>query len=77
MGGEIYAFPVYGEAGAVKVSVDCGGERVDPDQRSFDTDITAEERLLVVDGSSARDLAPFTLGRRTLLEPAERAAWLV
>ena len=40
-----YGFPVYGDTTAVKASEDCGGQPVDPDLRSFDTDVAAEDRL--------------------------------
>jgi sarcosine oxidase len=41
-----YGFPVFGEAGAVKVTQDAGGKPVDPDTRGFepDPDITARVR---------------------------------
>jgi sarcosine oxidase len=41
-----YGFPVFGEAGAVKVTQDAGGKVVDPDTRSFEPDpeITARVR---------------------------------
>lgn len=41
-----YGFPVFGEAGAVKVTQDAGGKAVDPQTRSFeeDPDITARVR---------------------------------
>jgi sarcosine oxidase len=40
-----YGFPVYGDESSVKAAEDCGGTTVDPDQRSFDPDATAEARL--------------------------------
>lgn len=44
-----YGFPVFGEAGAVKVTQDAGGKPVDPDTRSFepDADITARVRAFL------------------------------
>ena len=44
-----YGFPVFGEAGAVKVTQDAGGKPVDPDARSFepDPDITARVRAFL------------------------------
>ena len=40
-----YGFPVYGDLTAVKSSEDCGGRVVDPDTRTFETDVDAEARL--------------------------------
>jgi sarcosine oxidase len=44
-----YGFPVFGEAGAVKVTQDAGGKPVDPDTRGFDPDpgITARVRAFL------------------------------
>jgi sarcosine oxidase len=40
-----YGFPVFGEAGAVKVSQDAGGRPVDPDARGFDEDPSITRRV--------------------------------
>jgi sarcosine oxidase len=45
-----YGFPTYGEAGP-KVAQDCGGQRVDPDRRSFERDEAAFERVGFVAGT--------------------------
>jgi len=44
-----YGFPVFGEAGAVKVTQDAGGKSVDPDTRGYgpDDDITARVRTFL------------------------------
>ncbi|MDP9025451.1 MAG: FAD-dependent oxidoreductase, partial [Candidatus Eremiobacteraeota bacterium] len=44
-----YGFPVFGEAGAVKVTQDAGGVAVDPDTRGFepDPDITSRVRAFL------------------------------
>jgi sarcosine oxidase len=39
-----YGFPCYGEA-TIKAAQDCGGPRIDPDDRSFDPDPLMERRL--------------------------------
>ncbi len=39
-----YGFPSYGEA-TVKAAQDCGGPRIDPDDRTFDPDPELERRL--------------------------------
>ena len=39
-----YGFPTYGEAGP-KAAQDCGGQRVDPDQRTFERDEAAFARV--------------------------------
>lgn len=46
-----YGFPVFGEAGAVKVTQDAGGRSVDPDTRSFEEDpaITARVRAFLAE----------------------------
>jgi len=57
-----YGFPVFGEAGAVKITQDCGGKPVDPDTRDFEEDreITARvtefvgRRLPAADGPVVR-----------------------
>ncbi len=40
-----YGFPVFGEAGAVKVTQDAGGQAVDPDTRTFDEDPEITKRV--------------------------------
>ncbi len=40
-----YGFPVFGEAGAVKVTQDAGGGAVDPDTRGFDEDPEITRRV--------------------------------
>jgi sarcosine oxidase len=40
-----YGFPVFGEAGAVKVTQDAGGKAVDPDTRTFDEDPEITQRV--------------------------------
>jgi sarcosine oxidase len=40
-----YGFPVFGEAGAVKVTQDAGGRAVDPDTRTFDEDPEITRRV--------------------------------
>ena len=40
-----YGFPVFGEAGAVKVTQDAGGRTVDPDTRGFDEDPEITRRV--------------------------------
>jgi len=40
-----YGFPVFGEAGAVKVTQDAGGRAVDPDSRGFDEDPEITRRV--------------------------------
>ncbi len=40
-----YGFPVFGEAGAVKVTQDVGGQPVDPDTRTFDEDPEITRRV--------------------------------
>ncbi len=40
-----YGFPVFGEAGAVKVTQDAGGLAVDPDTRTFEPDPDITERV--------------------------------
>jgi len=42
-----YGFPLYGDMGGLKGSEDCGGAEVDPDTRTFDPDVTMEQRLHV------------------------------
>jgi sarcosine oxidase len=41
-----YGFPVFGEAGAVKVTQDAGGRPVDPDTRGFDEDPAITARVV-------------------------------
>jgi sarcosine oxidase len=41
-----YGFPVFGEAGAVKVTQDAGGRAVDPDTRGFDEDPAITARVV-------------------------------
>jgi sarcosine oxidase len=40
-----YGFPIFGEAGAVKVTQDAGGQPVDPDSRTFDADPEITRRV--------------------------------
>ena len=40
-----YGFPVFGEAGAVKVTQDAGGKPVDPDTRGFEEDLEITGRV--------------------------------
>lgn len=40
-----YGFPVFGEAGAVKVTQDAGGRAVDPDARTFESDPLITSRV--------------------------------
>jgi sarcosine oxidase len=40
-----YGFPVFGEAGAVKVTQDAGGRAVDPNTRTFDEDPAITQRV--------------------------------
>lgn len=40
-----YGFPIFGEAGCVKVSQDAGGKAVDPDTRTFEPDPEITERV--------------------------------
>jgi sarcosine oxidase len=40
-----YGFPVFGDMTAVKGAEDCGGSEVDPDTRTFDADVSMEQRL--------------------------------
>jgi sarcosine oxidase len=40
-----YGFPVFGEAGAIKVTQDAGGRAVDPDTRTFEEDPDLSRRV--------------------------------
>jgi sarcosine oxidase len=59
-----YGFPIFGEAGMVKVTQDAGGRPVDPDARTFDEDGDITRR---VNAFLARYL-PGALGPRRLLK---------
>jgi sarcosine oxidase len=40
-----YGFPVFGEAGAIKITQDAGGRAVDPDTRTFEEDPDLSRRV--------------------------------
>jgi sarcosine oxidase len=40
-----YGFPVFGEAGAIKITQDAGGKSVDPDRRTFEEDVDLSRRV--------------------------------
>jgi sarcosine oxidase len=59
-----YGFPVFGEAGAVKVTQDAGGRPVDPDVRTYDEDPAITERVT----SFLAQHLPGALGARRLVK---------